>query len=164
MNKTPPDNRKNLLDELDNLRGLLGDEGQDVNLDDLPLLGSDINEDGIDSDGQLPLLQPETKTAPTKATPASAPTTPNAAQPRLQQALNERVNPFLKNANDAIAAKQAARPAPSAGPLGAKPAPLMTEGQISRLVDNVVEECLPHIEQTLRVHLTAALHRQNRNN
>lgn len=163
MNKTHPDNRKNLLDELDNLRGLLGDEGQDVHLDDLPLLD-------VDSDGQLPLLQPERQPAavatPRAATaPAESPVT--SAKPEVKPALNERVNPFLKSASDAIAAKQAASAAKAPvtpGIPGAKPAPLLTESQIAKLVDNVVEECLPHIEQTLRVHLTAALHRQNRNN
>lgn len=153
MNKTHPDKRNNLLDELDNLRGLLGDEATDVHLDDLPLLDNDA----ADSDGQLPLLQTEPKPAPaTKAAPA--------ADAKRQEPPNERVNPFLKSASDAIAAKQAARNStPPASTTVAKSAPLMSESQIGKLVDKVVEECLPHIEQTLRVHLTAALHRQNRN-
>lgn len=175
MNKTTPNNRKDLLDELDNLRGLLGDANTDVSADNLPVLG-----DSVEDDGQLPLLQAEAPLqqpapAATKAVATSKPqavaesSKPTAPRDVLQQSLATRANPFLKNAEAAIAARDAAK---AAAPITSKPAtpdtvrstPPLTEAQINRLVDDVLKECLPHIEQTLRIHLNAALHRQNRNN
>lgn len=187
MNKTTTNNRKDLLDELDNLRGLLGDAGDDVAADNLPLLG-----DNLEDDSQLPLLQAEpeapvhqpatapaavaakpagvAKTAPASARPATAPAKPAATHDTIQQSLVSRANPFLKNAEAAIAARDAAKaatavPSSTYPPAGeaTRSLPPLTEAQINRLVDDVLKECLPHIEQTLRIHLNAALHRQNRN-
>lgn len=178
MNKNTPNNRKNLLEELDNLRGLLGDETADVSVDNLPVLGdSQDSDDRIPllktrEENQLPLLEMEPAPAPRPASTTTARTT-TTSPGDLKQTLASRANPFLKNAEAAIAARDAAvardtakAAAPQAKGMAepARATPPLSEAQINRLVDDVLKECLPHIEQTLRIHLNAALHRQNRNN
>ncbi len=180
MKKTP-DNRQDLLDDLDNLHSLLGDESTEA--DNLPLLKADA--DSVMDEEQLPLLQPETPARPQQAPPRksakqatrrprhTAPSTAEAPRkPDVKDALASRINPFLQHPKVQSAKRHAAdantdtsqqqRSRRTEATSDKQPATRFTDSEISHLVDDVINACLPHIEQTLRVHLTAALHRRNR--
>lgn len=147
--------KKQLLNELDSLRGLLDSDTEDA---PLPLLEAE-------DDGQLPLLMPEQKKP---AEPASAAIKTADGGFDVKKALASRANPFLQKAHEMAQSKQSrdatASEASTTSKSGADKtaANKLTQSEINKLVDAVLDECLPHIEQTLRIHLTASLHRLNR--
>lgn len=157
-------NRRGLLNELDDIRSLLGDGLPGPgNLDDLdiPLLQPEG-----DAHTQIPLLGSEPPVA-AAAPPAQAPLTPPAA-PALEKAIAERENPFLPRATMERLAQhhrqtpQALRPAApaplSSSPPPATPAPAASEPRLDdramrAIVDEILAAWMPRIERELRTRL-----------
>lgn len=134
--------RHGLLNELDDIRSLLGEDDADTL--DIPLL-----EPEGDAHTQIPLLD--------NSTPAAHP---------LQQALAERENPFLPRAAMERLARErqqmptAQQPAPTPTPAPATPvsdAPSLDDRAMRALVDETLAAWLPRIERELRERLMREL-------
>jgi len=133
--------RHGLLNELDDIRSLLGED--DTGLLDIPLLEPDG-----DAHTQIPLLD--------SAVPATT-TDP------LQQALAERENPFLPRAAIERLARErqqmpaALRPAPAPAAQPASDTPCLDDRAMRALVDETLAVWLPRIERELRERLLREL-------
>lgn len=147
-NRFPPSDLP-LLDELDDIRSLLGD--------------------GLD----IPLLEPEPMDTPAPSSTKARPTTPArppistgrtavterpAAAP-MHQALVERENPFLpRQTMERLAQHRAHTPEslrPPAPPPAAAAKP--SDSDVRAAVDEILAVWLPRIERELRDHLTRQL-------
>lgn len=135
--------RHGLLNELDDIRSLLGED--DTDLLDIPLL-----EPEGDSHTQIPLLD-------------SSPATPDTHP--LQQALAERENPFLPRAAIERLARERQQmpaalqptPAPAPPPQAISDTPNLDDRAMRALVDETLAVWLPRIERELRERLMREL-------
>ena len=147
-NRFPPSDLP-LLDELDDIRSLLGD--------------------GLD----IPLLEPEPMDTPAPSSTKARPTTParppistgrtavaeRPAPAPVHQALVERENPFLPRQTMERLAQHRAHTPESLRPPVPPPASPATpsDSDVRAAVDEILAVWLPRIERELRDHLTRQL-------
>lgn len=131
-NRFPPSDLP-LLDELDDIRSLLGD--------------------GLD----IPLLEPEPMDTPAPST--TPPTIKARPAAPVHQALVERENPFLPRQTMERLAQHRAHTPESLRPPVPPPASAATpsDSDVRAAVDEILAVWLPRIERELRDHLTRQL-------
>lgn len=157
--------RNQLLDELNSIQEMLGEAGQDVDEESIPVLttegdaapGRDKPPEG-DAKNQIPLLAPDDASADS----------PNEANERLRKALKERENPFLSSAAKAADQNTAAPAEKKAPPEKKKADPeppptdasALSDTEMRALVDETLAAWLPKIERELRARLMEYLRGQ----
>lgn len=162
--------RNQLLDELNSIQEMLGEAGQDVDEESIPVLTAEGDAAPArnkppegDAENQIPLLAPDDASADS----------PNEANERLRKALKERENPFLSSAARA-ADQQSTAPAekkaapekkedpPAAAPTAKPPVTTdtLSDTEMRALVDETLAAWLPKIERELRARLMEYLRGQ----
>ena len=137
---------KALLDELTSIHSLLGDADKDVPPsslldDDVPLLDAVDTDVSSDPGEQIPLLDTDTAAL--------------VRNEPLHKALSERENPFLPRRIVTERTKPAT--APATHPPASSPTDSIDDSRLLALVDEVLAEWMPKIEQDLRSKLMELL-------